>query len=173
VNRSIVRCDTIIEELLTFAHTGTVQSQATEFDDWLAQILDTMNVPEHITIDANLDAPGVRVQIDRERLRRAVLNVFNNAVDAVTESKSNSDGEIRVSTRCKDGKVNLQIADNGPGIPDPIRKKVLDPLFSTKSFGFGLGLPFAARVFEEHNGSLNISNGHAGGAVMDMWLPSG
>ena len=171
VNRSIIRCDAIIEELLTYSSTGTRQPQPTALDHWVSEVLRQMRVPDHVTVSEHLYAPGVEVSIDRERMWRTVFNLVNNAVDAVTRNQSDSGAEIQVSTRSADDRAYMQIADNGPGIPEAIMHKILDPLFSTKSFGFGLGLPFVVRVLEEHDGGVNVCNRDAGGVQVELWLP--
>jgi signal transduction histidine kinase len=171
VDRSIDRCDTIIEELLTYARTSTGQPQPTELDHWVSDTLRSIRVPDHVTVSENLAAPSVEVNIDRERMRRAIFNLINNAVDAVAENQPDSGAEVRVSSRIAGNRAYLHVTDNGPGIPEAIMHKVLDPLFSTKSFGFGLGLPFVVRVLEEHDGSVAVCNRDTGGAQVDLWLP--
>ena len=140
-------------------------------DAWLSRTLEKARVPEHVTLDPRLNASDAEVNIDRERFRRAIYNVINNAVDAVAETAADSDAEILISSRTTDSCAYIEIADSGPGIPEAIMSKILDPLFSTKSFGFGLGLPFVVRVLEEHEGGVNVRNRKAGGTLVELWLP--
>ena len=63
------------------------------------------------------------------------------------------------------------MSDNGPGIPESIRDKVLQPFFTTKEEGTGLGLSIAVRIIEEHHGRLDIETNQDGGATFIISLP--
>ena len=87
---------------------------------------------------------------DGELIRAAVLNLLINAAQAL-----GGDGRIVVRTIVTDETAVIEVADNGPGIPAAIRTRVLDPFFTTKARGGGLGLPIAKRTAELHGGSLD------------------
>jgi signal transduction histidine kinase len=67
--------------------------------------------------------------------------------------------------------VVIRVSDNGPGIPESIREKVLQPFFSTKEEGTGLGLSIAARVVEDHQGRLEVTSQEGEGATFIVTLP--
>ncbi len=73
--------------------------------------------------------------------------------------------------RSKDRAAVISVSDNGPGIPEAIREKVLTPFFTTKEEGTGLGLSIAVRIIEEHNGQLEIESNQSGGATVSLFLP--
>lgn len=96
------------------------------------------------------------------QLSQVLLNLLNNAFDAVIESK----GERWVEVRCQETAevVHLTVTDSGPGIPPNLRDKIMQPFFSTKSkeMGTGLGLSVSKGIIEEHGGqfTLNTSSQH-------------
>ena len=67
--------------------------------------------------------------------------------------------------------AEIAVEDTGPGIPPEILPRIFEPLFSTKSFGTGLGLPTAKQIVEQHNGTIALVNAPAGGAAARIRLP--
>ena len=118
----------------------------------------------HVRIDVE-GADGAIVA-DAELLRAALLNLLLNAAQAVGEH-----GMIQVRTSVTQDSAIVEIRDNGPGIPEALREKVLEPFFTTKSRGGGLGLPIARRSAELHGGSLALACPDGGGTVATLTLP--
>lgn len=163
--RSIKRCDKIITELLDYARAKGPQLQAVELNLWLAVTLDEVQCPAGITMQRVFDPVIATVRIDPEQMRQVIVNLVDNAVQAMQgtdeERESDAGGVLTVSSRLMGGRVEITVADNGPGIPHGIFDQVTEPLFSTKSFGVGLGLPIVQQIVENHGGSLQI-NSHEG-----------
>lgn len=174
-DRSIRRCDRIITELLDFARARGIQPEPTALDTWLSEVLKEQHMPEGISVKTNLQTDGVAVRFDPEELRRAVINVIDNAcqvmADGTGEKGATAGGELTVASRLNGERVEIEIMDTGPGIPEDILPQVLEPLFSTKSFGTGLGLPTVQRIMEEHGGGLEISSEEGRGTQVVLWLP--
>ena len=93
-----------------------------------------------------------------------------NARDAVAGSGQGG-GEIRISTRVEGGHAQIEIADNGPGISDENMQHIREPLFSTKSFGIGLGLSIVEQIMQAHGGSLELQSVAGEGTRARLWLP--
>ena len=70
-----------------------------------------------------------------------------------------------------DGQLELRITDNGIGIPAENRDKLFKPLFSTKAYGVGLGLPLVRRIVEQHHGRINVASQWKRGTTVTIWLP--
>jgi PAS domain S-box-containing protein len=118
-----------------------------------------------ITItSAGEDTP---IHVDAELVRAALVNLLLNAAQAVGDR-----GTVLVRTTIGPSAVAVEISDNGPGIPHPIRDRVLEPFFTTKARGGGLGLPIAKRSAELHGGSLTLSCPAEGGTVATLTLPT-
>jgi two-component system NtrC family sensor kinase len=128
-----------------------------------------------ITIELDLDPHLIPVMADRTRLETVVLNLVNNAIDAVYGD--GHAGTISIRTRQvkkPDGDwVAITVADNGPGIPPELQAKIFDPFFTTKlpGQGNGLGLFLSYGIVAEHRGRLEARNGHVG-AVFTVSLPA-
>jgi PAS domain S-box-containing protein len=102
-----------------------------------------------IEIEVGGDVGGIMADVDL--VRATVLNLLLNSAQAM-----NGQGRIRVAATQRDGKWTLEVTDNGPGIPADIREQVLEPFFTTKARGGGLGLAIARRVAELHGGILAL-----------------
>lgn len=103
-------------------------------------------------------------------LEQILLNLVRNGLEAV-ESVDQPQVEI---TAMRDGdRVELAVRDNGPGIAEPHRNKVLEPFFTTKAFGTGLGLPISARLTAALGGEFSIGPSPGGGTVAAVRLPAG
>jgi PAS domain S-box-containing protein len=176
IDRSIKRCDRIITELLDFTRATGLQLAPTALDSWLSDLLEEQEIPEGITVKTSLRAEGATVRFDPDELRRAIINVVGNACQAMTdgdgEDGATAGDELRIASRVDGERVEIEIADTGPGIPADILPRVLEPLFSTKSFGTGLGLPTVQRIMEQHGGGLEIGSGEDQGTRVVLWMPS-
>jgi signal transduction histidine kinase len=95
-------------------------------------------------------------------------NLIDNAIAALGDA-----GTLTVRTAADNGCIRVDIADDGPGIPEAVRARVFDPFFTTKppGSGTGMGLDTARRIVEQHHrGSLSFDTGE-GGTVFHVWLP--
>jgi signal transduction histidine kinase len=101
-------------------------------------------------------------------LRMTVVNILQNAIEAVPQST----GRVHISTRHDNGRLGLAISDNGPGIPRALRRKIFDPLVTTKADGSGLGLPVARQLIEDMKGSLELESVPGTGTTFIVWLPT-
>ena len=136
--------------------------------------------------------PGLTVEIKRDlgkeagvlevvpqEIGRVLLNLFGNAFDAVHEHAATVNGEyaptVTVATRRIEGRVEIRVKDNGPGIPEEIREKIFDPFFTTKPAGSGTGLGlslFYDIVTQGHGGTLTVESKEGEGATFVITLPN-
>ena len=79
---------------------------------------------------------------------------------------------MRISSVVRDGRLELRVHDNGPGISDEVMGHIFEPLFSTRSFGIGLGLPLVKQVAEEHGGGIELRSSPGTGTLATFWLPA-
>ncbi|HEX3969751.1 MAG TPA: ATP-binding protein [Stellaceae bacterium] len=174
IERSITRCDRIISELLDFTRVRGLNKNAASFDKWLDEVLNDQKLPPGIALVRNLSAPGHAIHFDSERMRQVVINLVDNAAQAMAgPDKTAGNGRIVVTTAARLNAFELVIADNGPGIPAENLAKVFEPLFSTKSFGTGLGLPMVKQVIEQHDGTVDITSTPDKGTKVTIRLPHG
>jgi signal transduction histidine kinase len=118
------------------------------------------------SLDVQVEGGDGSITADPDLLRATVLNLLLNAAQAM-----DGRGRIRVTGERRDGTWAIEVRDSGPGIPAAIQQEVLEPFFTTKSRGGGLGLPIAKRVAELHGGSLSLTCPESGGTSVTVTLP--
>jgi signal transduction histidine kinase len=113
----------------------------------------------------------VLVNIYRGEFTQVIINIVNNAKDALLDNKV-SEPVIKINMTVDDDNVNIEVIDNGKGIPEDIIDSIFDPYFSTKGKnGTGLGLYMSKIIVEEHlEGSLTVSN-YGDGAMFCIQIP--
>lgn len=179
INNSVNRCDTIISQLLDFSRTKEVNSSPILLDDWVAKTVreEAARLQENILIECALGLDNETVNIDPARMQRAIVNLLNNASEALLGQHDQASAgtllhhHIWVSTKRVGDHAVIRIADNGPGIAAEYIRKIREPLFTTKSFGTGLGIPAVEQVVNQHGGRLDISSDIGKGAVFSIYLP--
>lgn len=174
IERNITRCDRIIADLLNYTKTRELRSAALDPEQWLAEVLEEQKLPEGVRLSRNFAASGALVTFDPDKLRQVMVILLDNAVQAVAEAASGGAREQRVavSTRVMDGRFAVEVEDTGPGIPADVLPRIFEPLFSTKSFGTGLGLPTAKQIVEQHGGELRIDSEVGRGTRATVFLPT-
>ncbi|HSK78016.1 MAG TPA: ATP-binding protein [Thermoanaerobaculia bacterium] len=110
---------------------------------------------------------GLRpVRLDGEQIKRALINLLDNAVEA-----TDAPGRVTVRACPVNGHVEIQVADTGRGIPPASKEKLFLPYFSTKGRGTGLGLAIVHRIVTDHHGSIRVEDNVPQGTVFTMELP--
>jgi len=107
-------------------------------------------------------------------LNQAVLSIVVNAVEAVTEHHAahGRTGHIRIATAREGERAVIEIADNGPGLPELVQEHLFEPFFTPKGPGRGHGLASArAVIVETHRGSLSVERGNDGGTRVRIEIP--
>jgi len=174
VERNIARCNGIISDLLEFTRKRDLNRMSTAIDGWLAEMLDEHTVVEAVAVVRELSSSGV-VALDRDRFRQVMVNLLDNAAQAMTISGwSPTDGRrptIAVKTEAAGPHVRLSVADNGPGISTENLAKIFEPLFTTKASGVGLGLPTVRTIVEQHGGTIDVESVVDAGTTFVVWLP--
>lgn len=107
------------------------------------------------------------VTADRDMLRRAVLNLVLNALDAMPNG-----GTLEIKAVRRPGGLELSVIDTGAGLSDEARIKAFEPFFTTKQGGTGLGLAIVDRIAEAHGGQVSLENAQGGGAAITLRIPN-
>jgi PAS domain S-box-containing protein len=174
VERNIGRCNGIINDLLEFTRKRDLNRTSTAIDGWLGEMLDEHAVADGVAIMRDLSSSAV-VALDRDRFRQVMVNLLDNAAQAMTISGwSPTDGRqltIAIKTEAAWPHVRLSVADNGPGISREILQKIFEPLFTTKASGAGLGLPTVRTIVEQHGGTIDVESTVDAGTTFMVWLP--
>ena len=168
------RAGRIVRSLLTFARKGPAEQAAVDLNDVVQRTLLLMSYDmklKGVTIEKTL-APVPAVLGDRRGLQQVVLNLLNNAAQAVAVNPAGRQRTIHLSTWFDD-RVRLRIADTGPGIPDDVLPQLFTPFFTTKEpgQGTGLGLSITYSILEAHGGRITVERPADGGAAFLVDLP--
>jgi PAS domain S-box-containing protein len=173
-DRNIERCARIIYDLLEYTQPRQLTRTATDLDQWLEHTLRDRTMPEGVSLTTDLAAGGL-VSIDGAQLAQVINRLIENAVGALTSPAWHPDAQhhrrIAVASVVAGPHVHLTIGDTGPGIPADVLPRVFEPLFTTRNFGAGLGLPITRQIVEQHGGTIAIESSPAGGAIVTIWLP--
>ena len=124
----------------------------------------------HPTFEWSLPAQPADVAVDRQMLRRVLLNLIQNAADALADAKHEAP-KINVSLRRDGDFYVIDVDDNGPGIPAEMREIIFDPYVTTKHTGTGLGLAIVKKIAIEHGGMITADVSSLGGARLRLTLP--
>jgi signal transduction histidine kinase len=161
-------CSDLLE--VTRASGGGLAPVALALDDFvtdaLAHLVEGAS-QQGVVVELDLQARSA-VPLDADRMRRALRNLAQNAIEAMPEG-----GLLRIETRCENGSAVVSVVDNGPGIPDAIRDRVFDPFVTSgKAGGSGLGLAIVRKVVEDHGGAIAIGKPEGGGTAFHLTLPA-
>lgn len=174
IERNVVRCDSIVSDLLDFAKHGEANRVPIDFDGWLASTLADHSLPANITLRQDLSA-GTEVLLDQNRFRQVIVNLLDNAAQAMLDpgwqGQSPRDNVIHVRTSIAGPFLQISVLDTGPGISAEAIGVVFEPLYTTKSFGIGLGLPMVRRIVQQHAGTIDVTSEVGKGATFVIRLP--
>jgi two-component system, NtrC family, nitrogen regulation sensor histidine kinase NtrY len=125
-----------------------------------------------IDFQVNLDRQMPLFDMDRDQMKRVLINLFENAVAAVHQNPPRP-ATVAISTQY-DSVLRIArctVADNGPGIQPEIRDRIFDPYFSTKEHGTGLGLAIVKRIVDDHSGFIRVFRNAPAGSKFVIELP--
>ncbi len=180
VDSGIQRCDNIISQLLDYSRSQALDTSPIDLDSWLEKVLadQAANLPANLSITCDLGLQGLETNIDPERTARAIVNLITNSIEAMTRrgqpvaEMAGRPLRIDVTTRPTARGAEITIEDNGPGIPPELIEKIREPLFTTKGFGTGLGIPAVEKIMGLHGGGLEIHSAPGHGARFTIWFPT-
>lgn len=175
IQRQVEKISRIVTALLTFSQrTDVTADEATLLDlnDVVvrtAALMDGILRSRQINVHLHLtpDVPPVRAE--GSRIEQVLLNLVNNAVDAMPEG-----GSLQFSSSVRNGHVAVQVTDTGSGIAPAALDRVFDPFFTTKDpgQGTGLGLSVSFAIVEQHGGVIEVTSEPGKGSCFTLLLPA-
>ncbi len=185
INHHGKRADAIVKGMLQHSRSGSGQKELTNIntlaDECLRLSYHGMRAKDksfNVEIKTDFDNSIGAINIIPQDIGRVLLNLFTNAFYSVTEKKKQiGDGYepvISVSTKKLTGKIELQVRDNGNGIPREVTDKIFQPFFTTKPTGqgTGLGLSLSYDIIKAHDGELKVETKEGEGAEFIIQLPA-
>ena len=174
ISKEISHIDTIVQNFLEFSRPPRLMLQSvspSDVVDQAIQLLQHRLESYEVFIKIQRKEPLPLVQADPEQLKEVLVNIIINACEAMGQGGSIVIYEEAVIERETFRSAVIRISDNGPGIPDTVQSKVMEPFFTTKDEGTGLGLSIASRIVQEHGGRLNIKSKEGKGSTFSIMLP--
>src|SRR5262249_4793141 len=148
---SVEEANRIIEELLRFSQDRALNLYPQALDALLAEcITECAPRAEARRVELALDAaPGGAAALDKHKVKQAIGNLLDNAVDV-----SAPGSRVAIAATTVDGRVRISVRDRGPGVSATIRDRLFTPFATTKADGIGLGLTLARELVQAHGGTL-------------------
>ncbi|MBI2061084.1 MAG: HAMP domain-containing protein [Nitrospirae bacterium] len=160
---------TLVNVLTDLAHIPPFQPAPCDFRALVEEIV-SLYRQAHSEIRFDYSPDGVReLYVDRQQMRRALINLIDNAVTAV----QGEGGGVSVQTEIVPGagRAVIRVMDTGIGVPAGLREKIFEPYFSYGKKGMGLGLPIVKHIVEDHSGVITVEDNTPKGAVFRIELP--
>jgi len=153
-----VRLEKLIQDLLAFVRTGTIERSA--YDPAILARDAASSVQGEVIVEAG---PVRMFQLDGPRIREVLVNLLDNGIAAGPP--------VRVTVAVEGDRLIYEVTDHGPGVPAADRDKIFEPFHTGKTRGTGLGLAIAKRLVELHRGTIAVDDAPGGGARFRIALP--
>ena len=170
LQEEIQNLDDYLNEFLEFARPMPVRLVSTKINALVEDCLFLLRPllrKKHVKATTELAEDLPTCTLDVNQLKRVIINIVLNSIEAIPEQ-----GELRISTKNPNGRVEIILRDDGEGIREDHLPRVFDPYFTTKSSGSGLGLPLSKMIVEQHDGSIRIESRLGEGTIVTVSLPA-
>jgi signal transduction histidine kinase len=166
------RLDGIVENFLRFARPTAAAPCAVDVHSLVSEavvLLRNRHETAARVISWTPSAEAMTIRADRGQLVQVLLNLGINAIQATSPSSGRIGFEVR---RSGEQAVEIQVWDNGKGIPAADQRKVFQPFFTTKEGGSGLGLSIVEKIIQEHGGTVEVESAEGAGTRFVLLLPA-
>ena len=168
IEEQILYMDKIVSDLQAFVQPVKIDKKPVNIKELVNGVLETVAIPANISVNIQNQASTLEIKADPQLLKRVLINLVTNAVQAMPNG-----GKLSLGTKMdSEGCTAISVQDTGVGIPDRIKKQIFTPLFTTKPRGQGFGLAVCKRVIEAHGGTINFESTEGQGALFILAFPS-
>lgn len=155
----------IVTDLLDYSRIQPMKSDMIDLRQVVNMVLQKEEIPGSIDQDVNIPGDLPKALGNTQQISQILLNLTKNAVEAMPEG-----GKLTISAEAMDKRVGIQIQDSGPGIPEEIRNRLFEPLFTTKARGVGLGLAISKRLADLNQAEIAVESRNGEGSAFTLWL---
>jgi signal transduction histidine kinase len=137
-------------------------------------IIETLEILEgklslgNLEVDVSLNDSDLVVKADEDRLKQVLLNLLDNAVNAMPDG-----GRLAVASGVQQGYCWFSVTDSGSGMSSETKASLFEPFFTTREGGIGLGLPVSKKIIADHGGFVEVTSSEGKGSTFRVNLPSG
>jgi two-component system NtrC family sensor kinase len=166
------RCKEITHKLLSFARRTDPRVREVQLNDLVEEVVGVSEQRSRfskVKITLNLDPFLPAVAASPSEMQQVVLNLINNALDAI----GTAGGEVEITTRVENDHVVVDVKDNGHGIPKAVLARIFDPFFTTKPVGkgTGLGLSICYGIVKKLGGDITVNSAVGVGTAFHIHMP--
>jgi PAS domain S-box-containing protein len=172
IQSASIKIESVIRRVMDFSKPGEPKLVLTDINRPVTEAINLSGVTlrkKEIRIKKSLADNLPLCQADTAMIEEVILNLINNAADAMQDMSEGK--KIEITSSFEKNRILVTVSDSGPGVPSVMKDQVFDPFYSTKSGGSGIGLSIAYRIITDHGGSLNMSESRWGGAEFRIELP--
>jgi signal transduction histidine kinase len=178
IDEQVAVCDAIVGDLLEYTRGAHVERVKDSIGSWLNPLLDRFIEHEGFSVHRRIPENLPLIDHDPVKMQRVVLNILNNAIQAVEDkagtsrqSKRAYEPSIRLTAKAEASGIVIEIQDNGIGMAKKVQDQAFTPLFTTRSRGTGLGLANVLKIMEEHGGKIALTTNPGKGTTVTLFLP--
>jgi two-component system, NtrC family, nitrogen regulation sensor histidine kinase NtrY len=156
-----------VESYRQISRAPEVRRRTFEAGPWAAELEALFRASDAATgvaLDLLVEPEGLTIDCDPDLICQVLLNLLKNGAEAAKAHAAAPRIALSLG-RMRSGRTRIEVSDNGPGVPEPLRQDVFLPFFTTKAKGTGVGLSLARQVILAHRGSITIAEGEQGGAL--------
>ncbi len=161
---------TLVNEFSSFARMPATNPVPNDINEIIGEtLLLYKEAHKNVTFEFIRDHGPLRFNLDRDQMKRVMINLLDNAVDSME-----NEGKVTIKTSYNNTLelVTIEIADTGSGVPPKLRAKLFEPYFSTKKAGTGLGLAIVNTIVSDHSGYIRVRSNHPRGTCFVIELPA-
>jgi len=163
IEAEIKASNQILSDILNFSHHREVQLAPLSLNSLLEQMLAALQVPPGVQLKKYFETDLPLAFVNDVEFKQVISNVILNALQAMED-----EGTLVLKTLHNKDQVSVIVEDSGGGIDPAIQKKILEPFFTTKSQGLGLGLSISKKVMDRHGGTLKITSRAGEGTTVEL-----
>lgn len=169
IRDEVNRLEEIVSGFLSLARERELQPEHCRMDGLLgecARLIQKDAEARGVRFVTELRAGDTALMVDPKQMTRAVLNVLINALEVCPPG-----GRVRLFSRLTDRNIEIEVRDDGPGMPKDVAEHAFEPYFTTKATGTGLGLSITRGIIEEHGGTISLTSTEGQGCQVLIILP--
>ncbi|MEL7258099.1 MAG: ATP-binding protein [Pseudomonadota bacterium] len=174
LSQAAQRCIRIVRSFLSLAREEPLDLKPLRISDLVSNAVEAATQEAEkagVILKVDHSQPCSEVMADEVQLTQVLINLLTNGVHAIRDAGVGN--QVSIGWRCTGNALRLRVVDNGPGIPDDLKSRIFDPLFTTKQAGkgTGVGLAYCHRIITAHKGQIHLETSKTQGATFVFELP--